>query len=220
MLQMPDYTYRRVMMVDTQVRPSDVTKLPIIEAMLAIPREMFTPPDRREAAYIGENVPLGGGRVMLEPRSLSKMLDGLDIRADDRVLDLGSGLGYSAAVIAWLAGQVVAVEDNAPMIDAAKAALAEQGVGNVTLVQGPLAAGAPDHAPFDVIIIQGAIEELPAAIADQLAEGGRIAALFAEGALGVARIGYKHAGAINWRYSFNALAPVLAGFEAQKAFAL
>ena len=90
------------MMVDTQIRPSDVTKFPIIDAMLAVPREIFVPAQLREAAYVGENVELGGGRVVLEPRTLAKMLDALDIHADDLVLDIGCALGYSAAVMARL----------------------------------------------------------------------------------------------------------------------
>jgi protein-L-isoaspartate(D-aspartate) O-methyltransferase len=212
---MIDFAQRRTIMVDTQVRPSDVTKFPIIEAMLTVPREAFVPQKSREAAYAGENVPLGGGRVMLEPRTLAKLLDGLDVQPGERVLDLGPGLGYSAALLAELAGEVVAVEEGA-LAEGAQAAL--KGVANVTLVAGPLAAGAPAEAPFDVIMIEGAIEHLPEAIAAQLQEGGRIAALFSEDALGVARIGHKIDGAIAWRFAFNASAPVLPGFEKERAF--
>jgi protein-L-isoaspartate(D-aspartate) O-methyltransferase len=88
-----NYQTRRNLMVDTQVRPSDVTKFPIIEALLAIPREEYVPDDKRDAAYIGENIAIGGGRVLLEPRALAKMLDALDVQPSDVVLDLGCGLG-------------------------------------------------------------------------------------------------------------------------------
>lgn len=214
---MIDFAARRTVMVDTQVRPSDVTKFPIIEAMLSVPREAFVPAALREAAYAGENVPLGGGRVVLEPRTLAKMLDGLDIQPDEHVLDLGPGLGYSAAVIAELAGTVVAVEDG-PLAEGAQAAL--KGMENVKLVPGPLPAGAAGEAPFDVIVVEGAIETLPEAVEAQLKEGGRIAALFSEDALGLCRIGHKIDGAISWRFAFNASAPVLPGFEKARAFVL
>lgn len=217
---MTDYSARRTMMVDTQVRPSDVTKFPIINAMLSVPRETFVPQHLREAAYVGENVDLGGGRVVLEPRTLAKMLDGLDIRSDEMVLDIGCALGYSAAVIAHLAEAVVAVEENPEFVAEAQALLSDTGADNVIMHEGILSHGAAEHGPYDVIVVQGAVEHLPDAMADQLKEGGRIACLFAEGALGVVRIGYKIDGAINWRFSFNAGAPVLEGFERHAAFAL
>ena len=217
---MTDYAARRTTMVDTQVRPSDVTKFPIIEAMLSIPREEFVPDNRREAAYVGENLDIGAGRVMLEPRTLAKMLDALDVQRDEMVLDLGCGLGYSSAVIARLAEAVVAVESIEALASEAQDILSREGADNVILHQGPLAEGAAQHGPYDVIVIEGAVAELPASILDQLKDGGRIACLFMEGALGVVRIGYKLDGGISWRFAFNAGAPMLAGFEKQAAFSL
>lgn len=216
---MQDFATRRTMMVDTQVRPNDVTKFPIIAAMLHVPREEFVPASRREAAYIGENVEIAAGRVLLEPRNFAKMLDGLDIQPDDLVLDLGCGLGYSAAVIAEMAEAVVALDDE-DMAAQAEAALAQAGADNVAVVAGELAAGAPQHGPYDAILIEGGIEAVPHVIADQLKEGGRIAAIFMEGALGVARIGYKIDGVISWRDMFNGTAPVMPGFAAQRDFVL
>lgn len=215
---MADYATRRVMMVDTQVRPSDVTKFPIIDAMLDVPRELFVPPALREAAYVGENLPLGDSRVLLEPRTLAKMLDALAIKPDDAVLDLGCGLGYSTAVLARLAGFVAAVEDDETRAAEAQTILSETGVDNAAVVPGPLAEGAPKSGPYDVIILQGAIETFPETLAAQLRDGGRVAAIFAEGALGVVRIGHKIDGRIAWRFSFNAGAPVLPGFEATRDF--
>ncbi len=214
---MTDYAARRTMMVDTQIRPSDVTKFPIIDAMLSIPREAFVPRNLREAAYVGENIDLGGRRVMLEPRTLAKMLDALEIHGDELVLDIGSALGYSAAVMARMAEAVVAVEENAEMISDAQGLLAENGADNVILHEGPLTAGAAEHGPYDVITLQGAIEHLPEGLSAQLKDGGRIGCLFMEGALGVVRIGYKIDGKINWRFSFNAGAPVIPGFERHAA---
>ena len=217
---MTDFAARRTIMVDTQVRPSDVTKFPIIDAMLRVPREAFVPNALREVAYLGENLDLGEGRVILAPRTLAKMLDALDIRDDDLVLDIGSGLGYSAAVIARLAEAVIGVEDEAALVEEAQRALGEAEADTVVMVEGALAAGAPDHGPYDVIVIEGAVGQLPDAVTGQLKEGGRIACLFAEGALGVVRIGYEIDGRVNWRDAFHAGAPILPGYERQTAFAL
>lgn len=217
---MTDFATRRRMMVDTQVRPSDVTKFPIIDAMLTVQREVFVPREAREAAYMGENVSLGGARVVLEARTLAKMLDALDIQPDELVLDIGCGLGYSSAVIARLAEAVVAVEEDAAMAADAQDLLSQNGADNVAVIEGELAAGAAKHGPYDAIILQGAVEQMPEGVTDQLCEGGRIAAVFMEGALGICRIGYKIDGVVNWRFAFNAGAPVLPGFERRRAFVL
>ncbi|MEO5620529.1 MAG: methyltransferase domain-containing protein [Cypionkella sp.] len=214
---MSDFSTRRVMMVDTQVRPSDVTKFPIIEAMLSVPREAYVPAAKREAAYVGENLDLGG-RVLIEARTLSKTLDALDILPSDHVLVIGCGQGYSTAVIARMARSVVGVEEVADLAAAASATLAAQGVGNATVQAGPLVAGA--QGSFDVILIEGGVEEVPEALLSQLAEGGRIAAIFMQGALGIVKIGHKSDGRTSWRFGFNATAPVLNGFATAKAFAL
>ncbi|MGR3270152.1 protein-L-isoaspartate O-methyltransferase [Thalassococcus profundi] len=217
---MSDYAKRRRMMVDTQVRPADVTKFPIIDAMLTVPREAFVPRDRMEAAYMSENIAIGGNRVILEPRTFAKMLDALALGNDDLVLDLGAGLGYSSAVIAHIAEAVVAVEDDEARLSEAESLLAEHHADNVILHGGALSEGAPEHGPYDAILIEGAVEEVPEAIIGQLKEGGRMACLFMEGTLGVVRIGYKLDGGMSWRFSFNASAPVIPGFEKARAFAL
>jgi protein-L-isoaspartate(D-aspartate) O-methyltransferase len=215
---MTDFAARRRTMVDTQVRPSDVTKYPIIDAMLAVPRELFVPVGRREAAYIGENLPIGPSRVILEPRTLAKMLDALDIKDSEVVLDLGAGLGYGAAVAARLAGAVVAVEEDEAMAGETETALAEVGADNVAVVVAPLTEGAPKHGPYDVILVEGAVERMPETLVAQLKDGGRIACLFLDGALGVCRIGYRADARMTWRDSFHASAPVLPGFERHADF--
>ncbi len=220
---MPDPTSgaasRRTTMVDTQVRPADVTKYPILEAMLNVPREAFVPPGREEAAYVGENLWLGPGRVLLEPRSFAKMLDALDLLPGERVLHVGAGLGYGAAVMARMGARVVALEEDGARAAAAEAALARNGA-EVAVRHGPLAGGAPDLGPFDAVVIEGAVEEVPAALLAQVAPGGRIAAIFADGQLGTARLGREAAGQVHWRYLFNAGAPVLPGFQRIPAFVL
>ncbi|MCX7644502.1 MAG: protein-L-isoaspartate O-methyltransferase [Rhodobacteraceae bacterium] len=217
---MPDFAARRVMMVDTQVRPSDVTKFPIIAAMLEVPRERFVPDALAEAAYAGENLEIAPGRVLLEPRTLAKMLDALDIGRGELVLDVGTGLGYSAAIISRLAEAVIAVEEDPALAAEAESALASVGADNAVVVTAPLAEGAPQHGPYDVITIEGAAEEVPEALVAQLKEGGRIGCLFMEGALGVCRIGRKHDGRVTWRFAFNAAAPVLPGFARTPVFTL
>jgi protein-L-isoaspartate(D-aspartate) O-methyltransferase len=218
--RMSEFASRRVMMVDTQVRPSDVTKFPIIDAMLSVPRETFVPEDRREAAYMGENLPLGPGRVVLEARTLAKLLDALDIQPGELVLDIGCGLGYSAAVIARLGETVVAVEEDETLAAEAQRLLSEEGVDNAIVVAGKLAEGSAKCAPYDVITIEGGVETVPETILAQLKEGGRIGAVFMEGAVGTARIGYKTEGRVSWRQVFNAAAPVLPGFQAARSFVL
>ena len=207
-------------MVDTQIRPSDVTKFPIIEAFLSVPREKFVPDGKREAAYIGENFKIGQSRVILEPRTLAKLLDALDICNDELVLDIGPGLGYSSAVISPMAEVVIAVEDDSSMANEAEEILTEVGADNVVIQIGKLEDGAPEHGPYDVIILQGGVEKIPSSILKQLKNGGRVGAIFVEEGLGTAKIGFKLNDKINWRYSFNAAAPVLPGFFKQKDFVL
>jgi protein-L-isoaspartate(D-aspartate) O-methyltransferase len=215
---MTDFAAAREAMVDRQVRPSDVTRYPIIEALLRVPREDFVPPALRPVAYLGEHVPLGANRVLLDPRVFAKMLDALDLGPDDLVLDVGCGLGYSTAVIARLAEAVIALEEDAAMAAEAEAQLTAHGADNAVVEQGPLAAGIARHGPFDAIIIEGAVEALPDAFAAQLKPGGRIVAIFADGAGGQARLGLRTAQGIAWRRIFDATAPVLPGFQAMKAF--
>lgn len=217
---MSEFATRRVMMVDTQVRPSDVTKFPIIEAMLTVPRETFVPGDKREAAYVGENLPLAPGRVVLEARTLAKVLDALDIQPGELVLDVGCGLGYSAAVIARLAETVVAVEEDETLAAEAQRLLSEEGVDNAVVVTGKLAEGSAKCAPYDVITVEGGVEVVPEALLAQLKDGGRIGAIFMEGAVGTAKIGYKAEGRVTWRPVFNAAAPVMAGFAKARGFSL
>ena len=216
--KMTDFSTQRIMMVDTQVRPSDVTKFPIISAMLTIPREEFVPAALREIAYFGENLDLGGGRILMDARVFAKMLDALDLQPNESVLDLGCGYGYSTAVMARLAGHVVGVEEDSTMAARAREILADHVVDNASVQPAPLQSGVSGQ--FDAIIIQGGVEQVPAAILNNLKDGGRIAAVFMQGALGIAKIGYKSGADVTWRYAFNASLPILAGFGAATEFAL
>lgn len=217
---MTDFSSRRRMMVDTQVRPSDVTKYPIIEAMLAVPRETFVPDAQAEVAYADQNVPLSADRVVLEARTLAKMLDALDVRADELVLDVAAGLGYSTAVIARMAQMVIGVEEDEDLANEAQELLSANNADNAIVHTGALSEGAAEHGPYDVMIIEGGVEVLPEALLAQLKDGGRVAAIFMTGALGEVKIGYKSGDRISWRFDFNATAPVLPGFARAPEFAL
>lgn len=217
---MPDFSALRTAMVDCQVRPSDVTKFPIIDAMLAIPREGFVPAALRDIAYAGGDLNLGDGRVVLDPRVFAKMLDALAIGSGDMVLEIGAGHGYGTAVLAHMAEAVIAVETDEAMAGEAENNLSEQGVDNAFVVAGDLTAGAEKHGPYDAILIEGGVEAVPAALLAQLKDNGRIGAIFMEGPQGHFRIGLKSAGKISWRTIFDATCPVLPGFERKPTFAL
>ncbi|MGV6850429.1 MAG: protein-L-isoaspartate O-methyltransferase family protein [Marinibacterium sp.] len=217
---MTDFATRRRTMVDTQVRPADVTRFPIIDAMQSVAREDFVPASRRETAYVGEHIPLGDGRVLMEPRLLAKCLDALDLTRDDLVLDVGCSYGYSAAVIAHVAQAVVAVENDPAFVEEAPRLLAEAGADNALFQVAEPARGAPEHGPYDVIFIDGGVETVPDGLVAQLKEGGRMAAIFIDGALGIARIGKRHAGRMIWRDAFDGTVPVLPGFERERSFQL
>jgi protein-L-isoaspartate(D-aspartate) O-methyltransferase len=207
-------------MVDTQIRPADITKFPIIDAMLKVRREMFVPDQMRQTAYTDSIIYLGGDRIVLDPRSFGKLLDAVNIQGDELVLDIGSGLGYSAAVIGKVCEAVVALEEDDDMASNSETILATEGCLNVAVLQGTLSEGAAKHAPFDVIVIEGAVEEISDELVTQLADGGRIAAIFSQKSQGVLRVGYKTQGKISWRFVCNAYAPVLAGFHKTQSFLL
>ena len=215
---MTDFAAARTTMVDCQVRPSDVTKFPIIEAFLTIPREEFVPAAKKSVAYMGEHLKLGGGRTLLDARTFAKMLDAVNIQPGELVLDLGCGLGYSSAVIAHLAEAVVAVEQDGEMAGEAAVLLAANGVDNAMVTTAKLTEGDAKHGPYDVIMLQGSVEQIPQAICDQLKDGGRIATLCVDGTSGQCRIGYKRGAQIDWRTAFSGTAPVLDGFEKAPEF--
>ncbi len=217
---MADFAQRRMTMVDTQVRPSDVTSFQVLDAMLSVPRELFVPSGQKDAAYAGTHVSLGHGRVVLAPRTMAKLLQAADVRPDELVLDVGAGLGYSSALAACMAEAVIALEEDAELAREAERALSEASADNVAVINGALADGAPKHGPYDVVLIEGAVQDIPEALVDQLKEGGRIVAIFLEGALGTARMGYKGGRSVSWRFAFNATAPVMPGFEKRREFVL
>lgn len=216
---MTEFTAARHAMVDCQVRPSDVTQYGIIDAMLWAPREAFVPKALREIAYAESEIALGAGRVLLAPRTFGKMLEAASITDDDLVLDIAPGTGYSTAVISRLAAAVVAIEPSESMQATASDVLADLEVDNAIISTGEPAAGDAAHGPYDVILINGAVETVPAALTDQLKDGGRLVALFMDGAIGQCRVLVRAGGIVSTRYVFDATAPVLNGFERTREFA-
>ncbi|HUF87969.1 MAG TPA: protein-L-isoaspartate O-methyltransferase [Thermohalobaculum sp.] len=227
---MRDFAAARRVMVDNQVRPADVTSHAIIDAMLWAPRERFVPKARRDVAYADIEIPLGPGRVLLQPRTFAKMLEAASIDPHDLVLDLAPGTGYSTAVIASMAEAVVAIEPDAGLTRQAQALLVELEVDNAVVSQGDPAAGDPAHGPYDVMFVNGAVELLPEALVGQLKQGGRLVAIFrdggsggaggtSEGAVGKCRVLTRAGNGVSRLYVFDADAPVLPGFERPVAFA-
>lgn len=216
---MVDYAAARLNMVDGQIKPNKVTDTALIDAMTAVPRDRFVPADRRGVAYVDEDVAIGGGRVLMEPRILGRLLNDARVGSSARVLVVGAGTGYSAALLSRLAGKVVAVEQDARLLAAARGALAELGAANVTLVEGPLAEGRAAEGPYDVILVDGAVAEIPAALSAQLAPGGRLVTVVDDGR-GVARamLATQIDGVVSQRPLFDAATAVLPGFERKPAF--
>jgi protein-L-isoaspartate(D-aspartate) O-methyltransferase len=206
----------RFNMVEAQIRSSNVTDVRILAAMNAVAREKFVPSAARALAYADVPVAIAQGRYLLDPRSFAKLLQLAQIKATDRVLDVGCGTGYSAAVLARLAAEVVALEQDADLVRIASELLANV-VGKVELVQGGLIEGVKAQGPFDVIFVNGAIEQVPEILLGQLAEGGRLVAVLKDGQ-SRAWLFLKENGQIGKRPDFDAEVPLLAGFKKAMGF--
>lgn len=221
---MIDFVELRRGMVDAQVRANDVTDHRIVGAMLEIPREKFVPARLKSLAYIDDDLvirPAEGrspARYLVEPMVVARLIQLADVQEKDHVLDIGAGSGYSAAVLSRLAQQVVALDEDADLTAAATKTLAELGVDNVAVMQGPLVAGWPAEADYDVIFINGAVEVIPPGLFAQLKDGGRLVAVLGKGGAGMASVFTKVNGAVSERPAFNAAVPCLPGFEAAPRF--
>jgi protein-L-isoaspartate(D-aspartate) O-methyltransferase len=209
---MLDFQKLRQTMVDTQVRPSDVTDRALIAAMLAVPRQDFVPAALAAQAYLDSAVAVdgAGARRLLRPMVLAKLLQAAQISPGDRVLDVGCATGYTSAVLARLANSVVGLDEPA-LAAAARSVLAALGVANVAVVQGPLAEGWQAHAPYDVIVVDGAMTAEPTRLFDQLADGGRLVGILGGPPVGRAMLYCRDRGEVAGRPIFDASAPVLPG---------
>jgi len=214
----PSFEEMRGAMVDSQLRVNGVNEPRIVAAMAAVPRERFVPRDRALVAYVDEDVPVAPGRALMNPMSLGRLLVETRIAADERVLIVGAGTGYSAAVIARLAGSVVALEEDAALAATARQLLPSVDADAVEVVEGPLAGGWASGAPYDVVFIDGAYEELPGAILAQVRDGGRIAGVIVDGGVPRGRVGVVASGAFGGVPFGDIGAPLLPGFRKPQAF--
>ena len=218
---MLDFATARRMMVDGQVRTADVTDPRLLGAMLELPRERFMPGDKAQMAYLDIDLPIGDGgarsrRRMLRPMVLAKLLQAAEIRETDRVLDIGCGFGYAAALMAKMAGAVVALEENETLLKGARVALS--GNPNITIVAGELVEGAAVHGPYDVILLEGATDVVPTALISQMTPGARLLCIMGAEAAGKAMLYRLFEGKLSGRAVFDAAAPMLPGFEKPPAF--
>ena len=212
-----DTATARRMMVDGQVRTADVTNLDLVAAMQAVPREIFVPAALAGQAYLDGDIALGAGRALLKPMVLAKLIQGAHAGAADHVLDVGCGTGYSSAVLSRFVGSVVALEEDAALAQRAEEALTAVGA-KATVAKGPLIAGWPPAAPYDLILLEGATEILPDRLGGQLKPDGRLAGIFGRAPTGKAMIYRMIEGNLVGRPIFDAAAPVLPGFAAAPAF--
>jgi protein-L-isoaspartate(D-aspartate) O-methyltransferase len=218
---MSDTAIARRNMIDGQLRPNAVTHSGLLAVMAELPREAFVPPALASIAYSDDDLPLPGGRYMMEPMVLARLLQAAQPRAEDKALVVGAGTGYGAAVLAGLVQHVTALEQQAELGAIATRAFGELGLRNVAVTQGPLEAGWPEGAPYDLILVEGAISDLPGALAAQIADGGRLVAVWSQGprpGQGTARLTLKSGGNVSSRKLFDAATPHLPGFVKSQAF--
>ena len=228
---MVGFELQRKNMVESQVRPSDITDRRVIAAMLDMPRDAFAAEDTRAVAYMDQDLPVGpagsaqdgsaGGqrrRALMSPRILAMCVQHLELEAGDRVLEVGTATGYGAAVLARIAKSVVALESDAGLAVEAGANLAAQNRGNVTVATGPLAAGWPAEAPYAAILVAGSIPAVPSVLLDQLQDGGRLVAVLADNGIGRLAQWQRIGSSFSVRVLGEAGARALPGFDRQSGF--
>jgi len=215
-----DFALARRNMVDGQLRPNRVTNASLLSAVSELPRERFLPEALRSIAYADDDVPLGNGRFLMEPMVLARLIQALQVQPGDKALVVASGRGYGAAILSRLVKSVVAVESDAALAGSAGQTIKNLGIVNIKQTVAKLEDGAPADAPFDAILIEGAVYEIPRTILDQLAEGGRLTTVRAApaGVLGVAELVVKEGGVASGRPLFDAGTPALPGFAPAPRF--
>ena len=215
-----DFAAARAFMVEGQIRTSDVTEPGIVGAMFELPRERFVPASWKTLAYADREAPVAEGakRLLPTPMSLAKILRTADIQPSDYVLQIGCTTGYGTAIIARLASSVVALEEEDAIAKQASDNLAALDIGNVAVVTGPLNRGYPSEGPYDVIVIEGAVEVLPDSLSAQLKEGGRLVAIVGSGRTGRGTLFRKTGKGLSGFPMFDAAAPLLPGFAKTPSF--
>lgn len=214
----PNFEAARLAMLNSQLLPNKLLDEALAEALGRVPRERFVPRAQQGVAYVDEDIPMGGGRYLMEPLILTRLLQAAVIGPEDMVLDVGCLTGYAAAIMSELAATVIAIDSDADLVGQATETLASMDITNVAVVEAALGDGLPDQGPYDVIVIEGAVSAVPQVLLDQLAEGGRLVAVIRDGLVGVAHIHTRANGVIGHRPLFDAATPVLPGFEKKKEF--
>lgn len=215
-LQEMKFRAARQNMVDSQVRPNGITDRRLIDAMLAVTREVFVPEPQHDFAYMDEDLLIKGGkppRYLLAPMTFARLLQAAEVQPEDKLLIVGAGTGYGAAVAARLGAHVVALEQDHDLLRVARLNL--EGLLNVTVCEGDLASGFPDSAPYDVILLEGLAEAIPESISRQLAEGGRLVAPVGSPALASVQLGVRTDGSMSWSRGADCSAQLLPGFVAK-----
>lgn len=214
-----DYDQAREIMVDSQIRPNDVTDPRIVGAFLRTPREVFVPNSRKGVAYSELEIETSPGRALWIARDTAKLIKMAEIKPTDVVLVVGAGAGYEAALISHLADTVIALDETAALVDQMSQRFAAVGIDRAAPVEGPLAKGLPEQAPFDVIYVAGMIETLPEAWGEQLREGGRLVAVLADdGGMGRGKVFTKAGATLSAREGFDCCPPRFAAFDRKPSF--
>ncbi|MGY5777122.1 protein-L-isoaspartate O-methyltransferase family protein [Rhizobium sp. LEGMi135b] len=213
-----DFEAARVKMVENQIRTTDVTSHSVLNAFFAVPRENFVPEKSKLLAYVDCDIEVAPGRFLMEASPLAKLMQLGAITKDDKVLDVGCGTGYVSAVLSLVAGKVIALESNEELAAQAKTNLAALGYDNVTVVGGDLEKGHAGSAPYDVIFLNGSIEQLPPGLLDQLGEDGRLITVIGYGHAARATVFMRERGAFSENVFFNASIKPLPGFAKAKEF--
>lgn len=215
---MSEFEQERRMMVDGQIRTADVTDRRLQHALLTVPRERFMPRAKHAQAYADSEVEIAPGRWMMRPRDFAKLVHAADVQPHDLVLDMACGRGYSSAILGRMAETVVAMESDAKLVKKAEGALSDTSSDNVAVIEGDLKTGSQSQGPFDVIFVNGAVEEVPRAWLDQLADGGRLAVVVRKGPIGKATLYVRSGLGIGERVVFDCTPHVLPGFEREAGF--
>jgi protein-L-isoaspartate(D-aspartate) O-methyltransferase len=212
------YAGLRRAMVESQLRVDRVTDEVVIRSMRRVPRELFVPADYAGRAYVDELVPLGQGRFVLQPVVLGRLLSAATPRAGDRALVVGCGLGYATAVLTDIGVTVTSIDSDSGFVAKAATNLATAGYGQMKVVCGPMQDGVPANAPYDLILVEGAMEAIPVGLASQLAIGGKLVGVVMENGVGRGILGRKGEQDFGFSAFMDAMVPVLPGFGRPKGF--
>jgi len=214
------YETVRKMMVDCQLRPTKVTDERILDAFGTVPREIFVAKNQRAIAYVDEDLQLAGGRCLMEPMVLARLIQALDIRSKDNILVIGGGTGYGTAIMAGIAGSIITIETRANLVEKAQENLVSIGADNAVVIKSRLTDGFPSEAPFDRILIEGSVETVPEKILEQLAPKGVLAAIWrpAGAPIGVASTWTRSGTSFARKGLFDAQVPLLDDFKSKPEF--